>query len=624
MKKMKITVGKLDPAACADAPLQPRPTGNNMSVAYATVRPDPNQPRKTFSEASLQELADSITQQGILQPLILEHVPAKFRILEPELHDKEYRVEELQDGNWYRAFGSPEADACRTWAGELNLTEYYRIVCGERRWRAAGLVNLPELPAIVYRSLTDKQRFDFQFIENNQREAVTAIEEAEAIKKQLDDRKRTDTTFSPEKLAVELGISRAGIYERLKLTRLHPPIRAALLAGKISTSVAGEVAKLPTPGDQERLLKKITNEQDYQFPFSVRDVQELIDDDYVKQLESAPFDLKTEYPGIELSVTRDPDNKGEWVEMAKACTVCPYRTGNMLEQFPELKSRPNVCTNPDCFAAKTKAFWLAKAKDEAQRGTTVLTEKEFKQTRTEYVDATRESWGLFANTYGSPEKTLGKHAPEPVLVSTAEGLKKYYKRADIPEAAQKAKVKLDKSEETKAQTPEEQAKAEAKQKATREMGERRSAYVTSQIPELMKALAKLKSGPAWALGVALVKSHDGYCDDAMEAAAAKAKDDQARVLGFLFADNDNSPLGYSNEWEDHGVKLWKLAGVDLVAGFDQAEKSTTKELPLKSEPKQKTLLKAKPGKSKLSAISKAHILAAQKARWAKVKAAAGK
>ena len=116
-----------------------------------------------------------------------------------------------------------------SFAGTLNLEEHYRIVAGERRWRAAGIVKLAELPAVVHRGLTDKQRFAIQFIENNQRENVTAIEEAEAMAGQLASRRKDKPDFSPEDLAKELGISRAGCYERLKLTRLHPPVRKALL-----------------------------------------------------------------------------------------------------------------------------------------------------------------------------------------------------------------------------------------------------------------------------------------------------------------------------------------------------------------------------------------------------------
>ena len=156
------------------------------------------------------------------------------------------------------------------------------------------------------------------------------------------------------------------------------------------------------------------------------------------------------------------------------------------------------------------------------------------------------------------------------------------------------------------------------------------AYVGSQIPELMKQLAKLKTAEAWALGVKLVEQHDGYCDDDIEEAAADSKDPQVRVLGFLFADNDNDPVSYGGDWDKRGVELWKMAGVDLVKGFEAEEKKAQQALPLptKADPKQKQLLDvpaSKPKKIKgMSAVGKARITAAAKARWAKVKAMAKK
>ena len=81
-------------------------SAETMRVPYAMVRPDPNQPRKTFSEAKAwRSWRTASGNRGIIQPLILEHVPALYRIIEPELHHPEWRVEELKDGHWYRAFG---------------------------------------------------------------------------------------------------------------------------------------------------------------------------------------------------------------------------------------------------------------------------------------------------------------------------------------------------------------------------------------------------------------------------------------------------------------------------------------------------------------------------------------
>lgn len=593
MKKIKSK------PAVIDAPLQQQGKADEFKlIARAELHPDPDQPRKTFDEASLKELAESIAQQGIVQPLIVRLVKAKFKVLEPDLESNDYRLIKLQGGEWQRVDSCDEKNITHlreVWAGNFGgmglLNDYadrYVIVAGERRWRAAEIAGLTELPCIV-RDLDAHRVFAQQFIENEQRVNISALEEAEALQKQMADRKMADGKFSVEDLAKELGMSRAGLYQRLALTRLHAPVRAALLAGKISTSVASVVAIIPLPNQQEKLLKEITNEDAWNFPFSVRDVQDMVDEEYCKQLSGAPFDPKLTY--------------GNSNDLYDACTNCPHRSGNMVDQFPELAKRPNVCTKPDCFAAKCKAYWLAKSQNLAQRGKTVLTEKEFKKSAGDLVRADKaesyRDYGLFPENWAEAPKTvLGKHAPEPVFVTTAEGVKEYYKRADIPAAAKKAKVKF--GDEEKTETAEQKTKRLEKEKADNARADRRQAFVKSKIPDLMKALGKLANKAAWALGVELVKQHAGYCDDDIEQAASKAKDDQTRVLGFLFADNDNSALGYGGDWEERGVKLWKAAGIDLVKEFEVSEKAAQPALPLSSklEPKQAKLLEVKKHKKK--------------------------
>ena len=610
MKKIKSK------PAVADAPLQQQgKTDEFKLIARAELHPDPDQPRKTFDEASLKELAESIAQQGIVQPLIVRLQPAKYKITEPDLTSDYYHVHELVAGGWQHAFQNKSEAKCVSFAGRDNLTDRYVIVAGERRWRAAELAGLATVPCIV-RDLDAHKVFAQQFIENEQRVNISALEEAEALTKQLQARKLQVASFSVEDLAQELGMSRAGLYQRLALTRLHAPVRAALLAGKISTSVAGVVAIVPTPAAQEKLLKEITNEQSWKFPYSVREVQELVDDDYCKQLNDAPFDQKETLYGAEGGQL-DP------------CQACPHRSGNMVEQFPELAKRPNVCTKPDCFAAKCKAYWLAKSQDLAQRGKTVLTEKEFKKSAGDLVRADKaesyRDYGLFPENWAEAPKTvLGKHAPEPVFVTTAEGVKEYYKRADIPAAAKKAKVKF--GDEEKTETAEQKTKRLEKEKADNARADRRQAFVIAQIPKLLAALGKLKATAAVELGADMVKSFDGYTGDLdeLEAAASKAKDPQARLLGFLFADSANAPLD-GDQFDACNVVFWKRVGIDLVKEFEASEKAAQPALalPVKKDAEQANLLdvpaKAKKGKG-LTPAAKAHIFAAQKARWAKIKA----
>ncbi len=585
--------------------LQP---GESMRVPYAKVRPDPNQPRKTFNEAALKELADSIAQQGILQPLILELKPAKYKILEPDLHVKEYRVlEATPEGDipWTEVLRSGKEDQCVSYAGVQNLTESYQIVCGERRWRAAGMQpkgTMDTIPAVVYRGLSDRQRFAMQFIENNQRENITALEEAAALQRQLEDRRKKDATFNKEKLAAELGMSRAAIFELFKLNRLHAPVRAALVAGKISVSVAGELAKVPTPKAQEKLLKKITDEKEWKFPFSVRDVQEIIEDDYVKQLDDAPFDTKLTY-GDSVAGVLD------------ACTHCPNRTGNQVDEFPELKTRPNVCTNPDCYAGKVRAYWLEQAKDEMDKGKTVLTEKEYKAQRATLTPVDEYIYPVGKN--GTLKALLGKHSPDPILVATAGGMAKYFRKEDLPEAFTAAKLKF-REHDASMQTPEEKAKAEAKRKEQIALGERVKDYLDTRVDELAKALPKLKPAVAFEVLELLLDGIDSYGEVEFETGPLeKLKDPQGKVLAAFFKTSGNDPWD-CHEWQKDAVAAWKLAGIDLVEGFKASEKTAQPALvlPAKKAPLQPKLLKV----AKLSPTAIARIKAAQRARWAKIKA----
>lgn len=406
--------------------------GEFKFIPYSLVRPDPNQPRKTFDLNKLHELADSIRTQGIVSPLVVRLVPAKYSIREPELHEKRWLKVSASNPDDYVGFDSKEA-ALRSAGSDLD--PFYQIIFGERRWRAAGICELKEVPAIV-RELTEKDKFILQFIENHQRENLSALEEAAALKLQIEQRRETKPSFSPEDLAVDLGMSRASLYERLKLTRLHGPVREALLAGKISTSVAGEVAKLPNPKSQEKLLKEITNENAWEYPYSVRDVQKVIDADYVKQLGAADFDVKKAdyFPGgLPASSEINPG----------PCTECPLRSGNMLDQFPELKARPNVCTNTVCFKAKSDAAWKIKQTECELEGISTISAKEYENNSDKYVTADKTCYEApGANGYKSWGTLMGKKKPKPVLVNTEDGIKELFPKEDALFAAKQNGVKF--------------------------------------------------------------------------------------------------------------------------------------------------------------------------------------
>jgi ParB family chromosome partitioning protein len=186
-------------------------------VPIEKIRPNPNQPRKHFAEKDLQDLAASIREKGVLQPLILRN------------HGQ-------NDG-------------------------HFEIVAGERRWRAAQLAGAHEVPAIL-RDLSDTEVLELAIVENIQREDLNAVEEALAFRQLMDRFGHTQ-----EKLAEALGKSRSHIANLLRLLNLPDVVLDMLRDGKIS---AGHARALVTASDPAGLARQVV-ERD----LSVRQTEQL-------------------------------------------------------------------------------------------------------------------------------------------------------------------------------------------------------------------------------------------------------------------------------------------------------------------------------------------------------------
>jgi ParB family chromosome partitioning protein len=163
------------------------------TIAVERLKPSRFQPRKDIDPARLQELADSISAQGIVQPVV---------------------ARETEEGG-------------------------YELIAGERRWRAAQLAGLHELPVIV-REVSDQAAQAMALIENIQREDLNPLEEAEALKRLLDEYGMTH-----QQLADAVGKSRATITNLLRLNELHPEAKQLLLAGAIEMGHARALLGLP-------------------------------------------------------------------------------------------------------------------------------------------------------------------------------------------------------------------------------------------------------------------------------------------------------------------------------------------------------------------------------------------
>jgi len=179
-------------------PLQPAPPpssgGGVREVEVARIKPNPDQPRVHFDAASLDELAQSIAERGVLQPILLR----------------------------------PDGDG-------------FQIIAGERRWRAAQRARLHSIPAIV-REIDAGATAELALIENVQREDLNAIEEADGYRQLIERHGHTQ-----EALARIVHKSRSHVANLLRLVDLPEPVRQALMRGDISMGHARAVAASPDP-----------------------------------------------------------------------------------------------------------------------------------------------------------------------------------------------------------------------------------------------------------------------------------------------------------------------------------------------------------------------------------------
>ncbi|APT17378.1 ParB/RepB/Spo0J family partition protein [Staphylococcus epidermidis] len=198
-------------------------------IALELIRPNPYQPRKTFEEERLNDLASSIQQHGILQPIVLR-----------------------------------------------QTVQGYYIVVGERRFRASKLAGLTEVPAII-KELSDEDMMELAIIENLQREDLNAIEEAESYKKMM-----TDLNITQQEVARRLGKSRPYIANMLRLLQLPKNVAQMVQHGVLSSAHGRTLLTLKDASKIKKTAKKATQES-----WSVRYLEE-----YVNGLVSKDISMK--------------------------------------------------------------------------------------------------------------------------------------------------------------------------------------------------------------------------------------------------------------------------------------------------------------------------------------------
>jgi len=287
---------------------------NATLIKLSHIQSSKNNPRKYFDVAKLKELADSIKSIGLAQPILV------------------------------RALGK-----------DHSPTGTFELEVGERRLRAAKLVNLDSLECII-RDMSDDQALDLQLAENIKRQDITEIEEGDTYRILQDHKKLT-----VDQIAERVGKSRAHVYGRIKLATLPEKIKKELFKGALSASVALLIARIPDPIAQTKACKEILEEGDWEpntgnhFPMTYREAKEHIEEDYMIRLKDSSFSQT------------DP----KILPSAGPCMTCPKRTGNLQNLYPDITST-DVCTDPGCYEQKVQentALQLAAAE---KQGHTIL------------------------------------------------------------------------------------------------------------------------------------------------------------------------------------------------------------------------------------------------------------
>lgn len=198
-----------------------------FQIEINSIEPNPHQPREDFNEAALEELAESIKEYGVIQPLVVSKAE----------HD-------VPSGTEVK----------------------YHIIAGERRWRAARKAGLPTVPAIIRDTTEENRKLEMALVENVQRQNLNPIEEAKAYRKLME-----EFSLSQQEVAYKISKSPEKISNTLRLLNLPLEVQNALAAGLISEGHGRAILSLMGPERQRALLREILDKG-----LSVRQVEEKV------------------------------------------------------------------------------------------------------------------------------------------------------------------------------------------------------------------------------------------------------------------------------------------------------------------------------------------------------------
>ncbi len=247
-----------------------------VEIDIADIRSNPYQPRTHFDEEALKELAESIKEHGLLEPIIVK-----------------------------------------------KSIKGYELVAGERRTKASKLAGLKTIPAII-KDFNDLQMMELALIENIQREDLSAIEEANAYKKFID-----NMGYTQEELANRFNKSRTYITNLLGLLKLPVSVQNMVMDGSITSSHARVLSKMEDENEIIKLAERIKNES-----LTVRDIEDISRDTEIpkrKQIKKEEKDLK-----LKIYENTLRDVIGTKVKVSKNKVVIPFDSNSDLDRIMEI------------------------------------------------------------------------------------------------------------------------------------------------------------------------------------------------------------------------------------------------------------------------------------------------
>lgn len=351
-----------------------------QALSLSSIVPSPYNPRKHFEEAMLAELAASIKQKGVLEPILVRSVTNE------------------------------------TFTG-------YEIAAGERRFRAARLAGLQEIPAII-RELSDGEAAEIAIIENAQRADLTPVEEARGFQMLVE-----QFGYTVEDAAHKMGLSPKTVAQRIRLLCLSEKALAALDVGSLPLGSAVHLSRLADEklrAQATEMVLKGSWETEGK-PLTPSKTLNLIRHKFMTELSAAGF------PTADETLVAD----------AGACTKCPHRSSVQTDLFDEV-GKKDLCLNTACFAEKKAAYRDRVLAEAQQQGLKVLDAKEAKQVwrygsgtvthDASYVEAKEKFMGDNNTKKRSYERILGKKVEPVIAVDEYNVVHKLYPKTEVKNA----------------------------------------------------------------------------------------------------------------------------------------------------------------------------------------------